>query len=46
LVTSTESPQLNELLLETLSRWRFFPAMKSGVAVDSQFDLRIPISVQ
>jgi periplasmic protein TonB len=46
LTTPTESPQLNELLLDTLKQWRFFPAMKSGVAVDSQFDLRIPISVQ
>jgi len=46
LITPTESPQLNELLLETLKQWRFFPAMKSGIAVDSQFDLRIPISVQ
>jgi periplasmic protein TonB len=46
LITPTESPQLNELLLETLRQWRFFPAMKSGVAIDSQFDLRIPISVQ
>ena len=46
LITPTENPQLNELLLETLKQWRFFPAMKSGIAVDSQFDLRIPISVQ
>jgi periplasmic protein TonB len=46
LITPTESPQLNELLLDTLKQWRFFPAMKSGVAIDSQFDLRIPISVQ
>jgi len=46
LITPTESPQLNQLLLETLKQWRFFPAMKSGVAIDSQFDLRIPISVQ
>jgi protein TonB len=46
LITPTESPQLNELLLETLKQWRFFPAMKSGVAINSQFDLRIPISVQ
>jgi len=46
LITPTESPQLNEVLLETLRQWRFFPATKSGVAVDSQFDLRIPISVQ
>jgi len=46
LITPTENPQLNELLLETLKGWRFFPAMKSGVAIDSQFDLRIPISVE
>ena len=46
LVTPTESPKLNELLIETLKDWRFFPAMKSGVAVDSQFELRIPISVE
>jgi periplasmic protein TonB len=46
LITPTQSPQLNELLLETLKQWRFFPAMKSGVAINSQFDLRIPISVQ
>jgi protein TonB len=46
LITPTESVQLNELLLETLKRWRFFPATKSGVPIDSQFDLRIPISVE
>jgi periplasmic protein TonB len=46
LITPTENPQLNEILVETLKQWRFFPAMKSGVAIDSQFDLRIPISVQ
>jgi hypothetical protein len=34
------------VLIDTLKQWRFFPAMKSGVAIDSQFDLRIPISVQ
>lgn len=46
LTTPTQSPRLNELLLETLKQWRFFPAVKNGVAVDSQFDVRIPISVQ
>ena len=46
LTTPTQSPRLNELLLETLKQWRFFPAMKNGVAIDSQFDVRIPISVQ
>jgi protein TonB len=46
LIQPTESPELNQLLLDTLKQWRFFPAMKSGVAVNSEFDLRIPVSVQ
>jgi periplasmic protein TonB len=46
LTTPTQSPRLNELLLETLKQWRFFPAMKNGVAIDSEFNVRIPISVQ
>lgn len=46
LVKSTQSPRLNEILLETLKQWRFFPAMRGGVAVDSEFDVRIPISIQ
>ncbi len=46
LTTPTESPRLNALLLETLKQWRFFPAMKDGVAINSEFDVRIPISVQ
>jgi protein TonB len=46
LTRPTESPRLNELLLEALKQWRFFPAMRNGVAIDSQFDVRIPISVQ
>ena len=46
LVKPTQSPRLNEILLETLKQWRFFPAMRSGVAVDSEFDVRIPISIQ
>jgi protein TonB len=46
LTTPTENPELNQILLDTLKQWRFFPAMKSGIAVDSQFDVRIPISVE
>ncbi|HKV54485.1 MAG TPA: TonB family protein, partial [Candidatus Binataceae bacterium] len=46
LTTPTENPRLNEILLDALKQWRFFPAMKSGVPVDSQFDVRIPITVQ
>jgi len=46
LVTPTSNPRLNQILLDTLKQWRFFPAMKNGIAIDAQFDLRIPITVQ
>jgi periplasmic protein TonB len=46
LTTPTDNPRLNEILLDTLTQWRFFPAMKNGVAINSEFDLRIPISVE
>jgi periplasmic protein TonB len=46
LVQPTANPQLNEIVLDTLKQWRFFPAMKGGVAVNSEFDVRFPISVQ
>jgi len=46
LTQPTSNPRLNEILLDTLKQWRFFPAMRKGVAVDSEFDLRIPVSVQ
>ena len=46
LATRTENPRLNEILLDTLKQWRFFPAMKNGVAIDSEFDLKIPITVE
>jgi protein TonB len=46
LVTPTSNPRLNQILLDTLKQWRFFPAMRNGVAIDAQFDLRIPITVQ
>ncbi len=46
LAKPTPDPRLNQILLDTLQQWRFFPAMKGGVAIDSAFDVRIPISVQ
>jgi protein TonB len=46
LAKPTADPRLNQILLSTLQQWRFFPAMRSGVAIDSAFDVRIPITVQ
>ncbi|MGH7923979.1 MAG: energy transducer TonB [Candidatus Binatus sp.] len=42
----TSSPRLNQVLLDTLKQWKFFPAVKDGVAIPSSFEVRIPISVQ
>jgi len=46
LVEPTPDPTLNAALLETLKKWRFFPAMENGKAVASTIDIRIPISVR
>ncbi len=45
LITPSPNPRLNAILLDTLRQWRFFPAMKGGVAINSVFDVRIPITV-
>jgi periplasmic protein TonB len=46
LIQPTPNPRLNQILLETLKQWKFFPAMKDGIAINSEFDVRIPIAVQ
>ena len=46
LTQPTSNPRLNLLLLDTLRQWRFFPAIRNGIATDSEFDVRIPIAVQ
>jgi periplasmic protein TonB len=46
LVAPTRNRRLDEILLESLGQWRFYPAKKGGITVDSEFDVRIPISVQ
>jgi len=46
LAKPTSNPRLNQVLLDTLKQWKFFPAMKNGVALASSFDVRIPISVK
>jgi periplasmic protein TonB len=42
----TADSDLNRALLESLRRWRFFPAMQDGKAVASTVEIRIPISVR
>lgn len=41
-----QNPRLNDLLLKRLGQWRFAPATRDGIAVASEFDIRIPITAQ
>ncbi|MGU7772071.1 TonB family protein [Burkholderia sp. MR1-5-21] len=45
LVKPTPNPRLNQILLETLRRWRFFPAMDNGRPVESRQDVRVHFNV-
>lgn len=45
LVKPTPSPRLNQILLETLRKWRFFPAMQAGHPVESRQDIRVHFNV-
>jgi len=46
LIEPTSDPDLNRALLDSLRRWRFFPAMQNGQPVASSVDIRIPVSVK
>ena len=46
LVKPTNNPRINQLLLDTLAKWQFFPAVRGGDPIDSTVDIRIPISVR
>jgi protein TonB len=46
LAKPTPNPRLNQLLLETLQQWKFFPATRDGIAIDAAFEVRIPITVR
>lgn len=46
LIEPTPDPDLNLAILESLRRWRFFPATQAGRPVASTIDVRIPVSVK
>lgn len=45
LIKPTPSPRLNQILLETLRKWRFFPATQAGHPVESRQDIRVHFNV-
>jgi periplasmic protein TonB len=42
IVKPTSNHRLIQLLLDTLKQWKFFPAMKDGIAINSNFEVRFP----
>lgn len=46
LITPSQNPRLNHILLETLKTWRFTPANDNGHPVASTFDIRVHFAVQ
>ncbi|WP_230949743.1 energy transducer TonB [Burkholderia pseudomultivorans] len=46
LVKPTPNPRLNQILLETLRKWRFFPATEDGHPVESRQDVRVHFNVE
>ena len=45
LIQPTPNVRLNQVILEALKEWKFFPAMTDGQPQDSTMDIRIPIQV-
>lgn len=45
LVEATPEPRLNQVLLDTFRRWRFFPAVAQGKPVASTLILKVPIRI-
>ncbi|MGF6854218.1 energy transducer TonB [Paraburkholderia sp. CI3] len=45
LIHATPNPRLNQLLLDTLRRWRFFPALRDGRPVESTQNIRVHFNV-
>ncbi|MFM0058898.1 TonB family protein [Paraburkholderia phytofirmans] len=45
LLKPTQNPRLNQLLLEALRKWRFFPALQGGRPVESRQDVRVHFNV-
>jgi protein TonB len=45
LIKPTRYPRLNQILVETLRSWRFFPAIQDGHPVETQQDIRVHFNV-
>lgn len=45
LITPTSNPHINQLILNTLKTWRFFPAMRDNKPQESVQEIRIHVDI-
>lgn len=45
LIKATSDPRINQIILNTLRTWKFFPATQDGTPVQSTQDIRVRIAV-
>ncbi|WP_347232551.1 TonB family protein [Paraburkholderia sp. RAU2J] len=45
LIKPTQYPRLNQIVVETLRSWRFFPAMQDGHPVETRQEIRVHFNV-
>jgi protein TonB len=45
LLKATQNPRLNQIVLRTLSAWRFAPALEHGHPVESSQEVRVHFNV-
>lgn len=45
LIRPTQYPRLNQIVIETLRSWRFFPAMQNGHPIETQQEVRVHFNV-
>ena len=46
LIQAAPNPRINQLILNTLKTWRFFPAIEGGKPVASEQDVKVAIDVE
>jgi protein TonB len=45
LIKPTANPRINQILLNTLKTWRFFPALQDGKPIPSSQDIKVNVTV-
>lgn len=45
LIKATQNPRINQLIINTLKTWKFFPALQDGKPIPSTQDIKVNVNV-